>query len=290
MLFQATRIRVMRGLEKISLESFEAHGMSSRLMVSMLAHGLVGLLFLLFLQEQPMPLPKEESVSIAIMFEHGINPPDARIGTHPSALPSVPQSGVALDVNLGLRPSWASSDNSMLSAPQVNVPAMIALPRLRQHSVSSSSSMMRHSSPGLSSREHSAPHVQELATGLSLSLPSQSGTKSGNPSESTLAIQHISGPVLNSEWYKQLDKWWLEHRYYPDAAVNALDHGVVKIEIMVDPTGRVQRVDVNTGSGSMWLDAGALSVFRNAQLAPFPPGTDGGGNAKIRLTIHYFLS
>jgi TonB family protein len=60
------------------------------------------------------------------------------------------------------------------------------------------------------------------------------------------------------------------------------------VELQVAPDGRVRSARLVRQSGSVWLDAGTLSLFRGANLPPFPPGADPGG-VTVDLTIHYIL-
>ena len=56
----------------------------------------------------------------------------------------------------------------------------------------------------------------------------------------------------------------------------------------MDPDGRVRSGKLVRQSGSIWLDAGTVSLFRNAMLPPFPPGADPAG-VTIDFTINYVL-
>ncbi len=57
---------------------------------------------------------------------------------------------------------------------------------------------------------------------------------------------------------------------------------------MVNHDGRVTAARLTTASGSVWLDQGALALFRDANLPPLPPQTD-KPQIPVDLRIHYIL-
>ena len=93
---------------------------------------------------------------------------------------------------------------------------------------------------------------------------------------------------IGADWANGLSAWWLAHRYYPRQAAENGDDGTVKVELTVNRSGKVESVNVMSRSGSPFLDMAALSVWRGAQLAPFP-----AENTKERetmeITINYLL-
>lgn len=60
------------------------------------------------------------------------------------------------------------------------------------------------------------------------------------------------------------------------------------IHVHVDRYGHVSEVNIMSRSGSQWLDAAALAVFRNAVLPPFLPGTPEPA-ADLDIDIDYIL-
>ncbi len=98
----------------------------------------------------------------------------------------------------------------------------------------------------------------------------------------------VRGAHLGKEWIDLLHEWWTEHAYYPDEAIRRDEDGTVQIHMHVDRWGHVRLVELTSPSGSQWLDAGALAVFRNATLPPFPLATP-EGEADLDLTIDYIL-
>jgi TonB family protein len=109
-----------------------------------------------------------------------------------------------------------------------------------------------------------------------------------NPSDQSSEIQ-VRGAQVGTEWVNGLYAWWLAHRYYPDEAARAGESGVVQIHLKVDRSGKVTAVDLVSRSGSVLLDAAAMSTWRNAKLAPFPANTP-ENSADIDLTVNYILT
>jgi protein TonB len=110
------------------------------------------------------------------------------------------------------------------------------------------------------------------------------------PSDPTAAegMIRVRGANLGKQWIEQLYEWWLLHSYYPEEAVRRQQDGTVRIHVRVDRDGRVQMVELESSSGSQWLDAGAQAVFRNAKVPAFPPTTLEPG-ADLDLTIDSVL-
>jgi periplasmic protein TonB len=108
------------------------------------------------------------------------------------------------------------------------------------------------------------------------------------PSSDQSSTFRIRGAQLGKDWETLLHEWWDKHAYYPAEAARVGQDGEVKIHVKLDRSGRVQLVELQTRSGSIWLDAGAQAVFRNAALPPFPPSTP-ENNADLDITIDYIL-
>jgi TonB family protein len=106
--------------------------------------------------------------------------------------------------------------------------------------------------------------------------------------EAAESMIHVRGAHIGKEWYAMLHEWWDQHAYYPEQAVRRGEDGTVKIHMHVDRWGHVRLVGLDSSSGSQWLDAGALAVFRGATLPPFPLATP-EGEADLDLTIDYIL-
>ncbi len=98
----------------------------------------------------------------------------------------------------------------------------------------------------------------------------------------------VKGAKVGPDWRNAFRRWLEEHGRYPANAAVVGEQGTTRIELIVDPDGRVRSGRLVQRSGSVWLDAGTVSLFRNAVLPPFPPGADPSG-VTVDLTINYVL-
>lgn len=98
----------------------------------------------------------------------------------------------------------------------------------------------------------------------------------------------VRGAQVGPDWRNAFRRWLEDHKRYPEAARVVGEEGTNRIELIVDPDGRVRSARLLRRSGSVWLDAGTMSLFRNAVLPPFPPGSDPSG-VTVDLTINYIL-
>jgi protein TonB len=108
-----------------------------------------------------------------------------------------------------------------------------------------------------------------------------------NPNDRSSDIQ-ITGAQVGSDWMRDLQQWWIAHRYYPDQASVNGESGTVQIRLKVQRNGQVTGVELLSRSGSQWLDMGAIGTFRGARLPPFPVNTP-QNEADVTLTIGYYL-
>ncbi len=93
---------------------------------------------------------------------------------------------------------------------------------------------------------------------------------------------------VEPNWTNALHDWWLRHGYYPSQAVALQQAGLVRIQIVVDRSGRVRNVALLRSAESPWLDMGAQDVFRGSTVPPFPPNTK-DEQITLELTINYIL-
>ena len=128
----------------------------------------------------------------------------------------------------------------------------------------------------------------------SLATPKQNGSASyamGPAARGATAFgqfARVTKGKVDADWLSDLHLWWLQHRYYPQQAAMAGEDGTVVIQVVVDRYGRVHAVDLESRSGSQWLDMAAQAVFRGANLPPFPPGTP-NDEVTLDLRINYML-
>jgi protein TonB len=98
----------------------------------------------------------------------------------------------------------------------------------------------------------------------------------------------VEGAQVGDDWMQQMQRWWDEHAYYPHEAAANNEEGTVQLHVGMDRYGNVQSVEVESASGSQWIDMGALALFRHAHLPPFPQSTP-QGRADLHLTLQYIL-
>ncbi|WP_264185673.1 TonB family protein [Roseicella aerolata] len=98
----------------------------------------------------------------------------------------------------------------------------------------------------------------------------------------------VRGAEVGPDWRNAFRRWIDEHVRYPANAAVVGDEGTNRIQLIVDPDGRVRSWRLVRRSGSLWLDSGLEMPFRNAQLPPFPPGADPRG-VEVNLTVHWHI-
>ncbi len=98
----------------------------------------------------------------------------------------------------------------------------------------------------------------------------------------------VRGAQVGPDWRNAFRRWLEENKRYPENARVVNEQGTNRVEILAGPDGRVRGARLLRQSGSVWLDAGTLSLFRGAVLPAFPPGADPNG-VIVDLTIHYIL-
>jgi len=126
---------------------------------------------------------------------------------------------------------------------------------------------------------------------LDLAIGPDARKSNGAPPRDTSAAEgmiRVRGASVGKDWLERLHEWWEQHSYYPDQAVLRGEDGTVQIHVRVDRFGRVQLVELESPSGSQWLDAGAQAVFRGATVPPFPPATP-EPFTDLDITIDYVL-
>ncbi len=119
--------------------------------------------------------------------------------------------------------------------------------------------------------------------GLNLSFAPQ--IHGGGGSESS---PDFSAPDAGPDWLNELHAWWERHSYYPRGAREAGEQGTLRLHLVVNHDGFVTAARLTAQSGSVWLDQGTLSLFRDAHLPPLPPQTE-KLEIPVDLTIRYTL-
>ncbi len=106
------------------------------------------------------------------------------------------------------------------------------------------------------------------------------------PGSLRAASSELRSPNASADLMAALEAWWRRHRYYPEQARQAGEDGSVGIRLRVDRYGKVAAVEMQSRSGSQWLDMAALGAFRGAQLVV---PSNAGETVSVDLTIHYIL-
>jgi TonB family protein len=98
----------------------------------------------------------------------------------------------------------------------------------------------------------------------------------------------VRGAEVGPDWRNAFRRWVDENKRYPASAVEAGHQGRSRVQVIAEPNGKVRSVRLIGPSGSVWLDAGLVSMFRGATLPAFPPGADPNG-VTIDFTMRYIL-
>ncbi|MBO0710231.1 MAG: energy transducer TonB, partial [Acetobacteraceae bacterium] len=136
-----------------------------------------------------------------------------------------------------------------------------------------------------------APMVRRWTLGQDSALSPRSssggGAKMAGPS-SDAATQIRGAEALGADWRNMLSAWVEAHKYYPRQAIMNGEDGSPEVEVVVRRDGTVQSVELETRSGSQWLDLALLALFRGAHLPPFPENAR-EDQTTFSFTMHYIL-
>ena len=98
----------------------------------------------------------------------------------------------------------------------------------------------------------------------------------------------VRGAQAGPDWRNAFRMWLDRNLRYPREAAELGEEGPVTVRITTGADGRVRRVELRSGSRSIFLNHYSQVVFRGAALPPFPPGT-AEEEVTIDLTINYVL-
>jgi periplasmic protein TonB len=90
-------------------------------------------------------------------------------------------------------------------------------------------------------------------------------------------------------WLAGVDKWLLDHRFYPETARRQGREGTVVVRFTADHDGHVLAVTLVRGSGSEALDEAAQVLLRGARLPPFPSDMT-MAQQSVAVSIRYRLN
>jgi protein TonB len=114
---------------------------------------------------------------------------------------------------------------------------------------------------------------------LDFSLAPRSGAADSSP------FAHIPGAHSATDWRNLLSAWVRDHAYYPEQAAMNGEDGSVMVQVTANPDGHVTSVQLESRSGSQWLDMALMGMFRDAKLPP--PLED--EPITFNFTMHYIL-
>ncbi len=106
--------------------------------------------------------------------------------------------------------------------------------------------------------------------------------------ESAAASQMRGAERLGTDWRNALSAWVEAHKYYPDQARMNGEDGSPQVKVVVRRDGKVQSVELEDRSGSVWLDMALQALFRGAMLPRFPDDAK-DDEVTFHFTMHYIL-
>ena len=127
----------------------------------------------------------------------------------------------------------------------------------------------------------SAQQLNKGRKGSGISDIHEEDTGEGGP-EKSLDVRKAEKEFLNA-YLKQLVQRIEKAKHYPRRARRKDREGTVKVEILIDASGEVQHISLQTRSAYRSLDKAALEAIEDAR--PFPPFPDGVGLRHLKITI-----
>jgi TonB family protein len=115
---------------------------------------------------------------------------------------------------------------------------------------------------------------------LDFSLAPRQGATDNSP------FSRVAGAQVGPDWRNELSAWVRAHAYYPEQAAMNGEDGTAKVRVVAKPDGRVTSVQLESKSGSVWLDLALQSLFRDARLPPLHDETE---PITFDFTMHYIL-
>ncbi|MBC9209354.1 TonB family protein, partial [Roseomonas aerophila] len=101
-------------------------------------------------------------------------------------------------------------------------------------------------------------------------------------------MSHVAGAQASGSWNGAFMSWVRNRSFYPRQAAENGDDGEVMVQVVIERSGRVRSVELRRRSGSMFLDMGLQSIFRNQTVPPFTPDME-GDTMTMNFTMRYIL-
>lgn len=99
-------------------------------------------------------------------------------------------------------------------------------------------------------------------------------------------FSRVAGAHVGPDWRNELSAWVRAHAYYPEQAARNGEDGTAVVRVVANPDGRVTSVQLQSKSGSVWLDLALQSLFRDARLPPLHDETE---PITFDFAMHYIL-
>jgi protein TonB len=115
---------------------------------------------------------------------------------------------------------------------------------------------------------------------LDFSLAPRKGAFDNSP------FSRVAGAHVGPDWRNLLSAWVREHAYYPEQAAMNGEDGNVMVRVSANPDGHVTSVELESRSGSQWLDMALVAMFRDANLPALYPATK---PITFDFLMHYVL-
>jgi protein TonB len=115
---------------------------------------------------------------------------------------------------------------------------------------------------------------------LDFSLAPREGALDNTP------FSRVAGAHVGPDWRNELSAWVHAHAYYPEQAAMNGEDGTAMVRVVANPNGQVTSVELESRSGSQWLDLALQALFRDARL---PPLHDENEPITFDFTMHYIL-
>jgi TonB family protein len=148
------------------------------------------------------------------------------------------------------------------------------------------------------------PGVVYAPQGLSLGRPAAPSPQAGRPQGRGLDLSvdprlaegrasadpsvRVTGAQVGADWSAAFRRWLDQNIRYPARAAELGESGVVRVQVVAEPDGRVRSVRLVGPSVSPSLNFGTTFPFDGARLPAFPPPADPNG-VTIDLTVTYIL-
>ncbi|WP_419895966.1 TonB family protein [Roseomonas sp. USHLN139] len=129
------------------------------------------------------------------------------------------------------------------------------------------------------------PGTLDLALG---SVPAPAMPRGAPAPGSSGSFSHLGGATPGQGWVRAFQSWVQRRGFYPPQAAQAGEDGTTVVDMEVARDGRILWARISDRSGSRWLDAASISLFRD-QVGPAFTWEMQGETTQVRFTLHYHL-